>query len=42
MKQLTIKLIMGPRDASLMALGILGKVLRLSEEEMAQCQKKIK
>lgn len=33
---------MGPRDASVMALGILGKVLKFNEDELKQCEKKIK
>jgi hypothetical protein len=31
-KQLMIKLIMGPKDASIMAFGILCKVLKFTEE----------
>ena len=41
-KQLTIKLIIGPKDASLMALDILAKVLKMSQEEIGQCHRKIK
>jgi hypothetical protein len=33
---------MGPKDASLMALGILNKVLKFSEDEIKMCEKKLK
>ncbi len=41
-KQLLMKVIMGPKDASLMALGILGKVLKFTEDELRQCEKRLK
>jgi hypothetical protein len=41
-KQLIIKLILGPKDASKMAFEILCKVLRFSEAEIKDCEKKIK
>jgi hypothetical protein len=41
-KQLLIKVIMGPKDAATMALGILAKVLKFSEEELRQCEKRVK
>lgn len=41
-KQLLIKVIMGPKDASIMALGILAKVLKFSEDELRQCEKRVK
>jgi hypothetical protein len=37
-----IKLMLGPKDATLMAFGILSKVLKMSEGEIKQCEKKIK
>ena len=37
-----MKLILGPKDASVMAFGILAKVLKMGEEDMRQCEKKIK
>jgi hypothetical protein len=37
-----MKVIMGPKDAAVMALGILGKVLKFNEEELKQCEKKLK
>lgn len=33
---------MGPKDASIMAFGILSKVLKMSEDEIKKCEKKIK
>ena len=33
---------MGPKDASVMAFGILCKVLKFSEEDAKLCEKKIK
>lgn len=39
---MVIKLIMGPKDVSKMALGILGKVLKLTEAEAKECEAKIK
>lgn len=42
MKQLIIKMTAGPKDASLMALDVLGKVLKFSEEEVRLCKSKIK
>jgi hypothetical protein len=41
-KQLLMKVILGPKDAALMALGILGKVLKFNEDELKQCEKKLK
>jgi len=41
-KQLIIKLVVGPKDASLMAFGILCKVLKFNEEEVKLCEKKLK
>ena len=41
-KQLTIKLIQGPKEASKMAFDILCKVLKFSENEIKECEKKIK
>lgn len=37
-----MKLILGPKDASIMAFGILAKVLKMNEEEIKLCEKKIK
>ena len=33
---------MGPKDASMMALGILAKVLKFSEDELKQCEKRVR
>ena len=41
-KQLLLKVIMGPKEASLMGLEVLGKVLKMTEQEHQQCLKKIK
>jgi hypothetical protein len=37
-----MKLILGPKDASVMAFGILSKILKFSEEEAKPCEKKLK
>lgn len=37
-----MKLITGPKDASIMALGILAKVLKMNQDEVKLCEKKIK
>jgi len=41
-KQLLIKLILGPKDATTMAFGILAKVLKLNADEIKLCEKKLK
>lgn len=41
-KQMVIKLIMGPKDASKMAFGILCKIFKFSEAEAKECESKIK
>ncbi len=37
-----IKLIVGPKEASKMAFDILCKVLKMTEAEIRECEKKIK
>lgn len=41
-KQLLLKLFEGPREAALMALEVLSKVLKLTPEETKLCSKKLK
>jgi len=41
-KQLLIKLLVGPKDASTMAFGILCKVLKFTADEAKLCENKIK
>lgn len=33
---------MGPKDAAVMAFGILAKVLKFNEDEVKLCEKKLK
>lgn len=37
-----LKVFVGPKEASIMALEVLGKVLKMSPDEIKMCGKKIK
>jgi hypothetical protein len=39
---MVIKLILGPKEASKMAFGILCKILKLTEAEIKECEGKLK
>ena len=41
-KQLMLKIFAGPKEASIMALEVLGKVLKMDGDELRTCHKKIK
>lgn len=41
-KQLLLKMFIGPKEAAVMALEVLAKVLKMTSDEMKTCSKKLK